>query len=126
MSDQVKNVDQICAKYSLKIAEEFEQNPKEGQSLITKALAVLQQQGLYAFGLFCKTETKAYSILQKALELFKDENLKFIHNSELDDLSQLIELSKELDDLIFAIEVLEKTLIYARYHAKAMVKGSGS
>ena len=46
---------------------------------------------------------------KKFLEWQKELSKKFFHN-----------LSEDINDLIFFRELLEKALIYARYHAKAM------
>jgi len=121
-----KNIDQICAKYSIDIVNEMktECDPKEIQSLVTKALGVLQQQGLYALGLFCKAENKADGILKKTIEMLHE--IGIMENLNEEDLSSISKLSKRIHDLIFAVEIVEKTLIYARYHAKALVKESGS
>ena len=121
-----KNIDQICARYSIDIVNEMksECDSKEIQSLVTKALGVLQQQGLYAFGLFCKAENKAEGILKKAIEMLRE--IGIMKNSNEEDLSSISDLSERIHDLMFAIEIVEKTLIYARYHAKALVKESSS
>lgn len=119
---KTKNIDQICAKYSIKIVEEmkFNNDPKEIQNLVTKALGVLQQQGLYALGLFCKAENKADKILEKIIEMLCE--LGIMENSNEKDLSNISKLSERIHDLMFAIEIVEKALIYARYHAKSQVK----
>jgi len=126
----MENLDRLCAEYGYKFAEEIKKalnsDAKKAETLITKALGVLQEQGLYAFVLFCKsrgsTEEKGAEEMKKITkELLKDK-LSLISNDDL-----LEEIRKEnglasrskLDDLLLAIQVLEKSLIYARYHAKA-------
>ena len=122
------NLDQICADYGYKLAEEVSRadgfNAKKAEVLITKALGVLQEQGLYAFVLFCesrvgteksgaeKIRTLAKELL-KELDLIKDGNF-------LDELRKDGGLLTRLDDLMLAIQVLEKSIIYARFHAKAI------
>mgnify|MGYP001772477645 CR=1 FL=1 len=119
------NLDKICAEFAQKIAKElsqsFNNNPKKAEILINKALGVLQEQGLYAFVLFCMSRGKdekdgAEKLKTLTGELLKDE-LKLIGNGDI--LNEIINLSANLDSLMLAIQVLEKTLIYARYHAKA-------
>ncbi|ACR79963.1 hypothetical protein [Kosmotoga olearia] len=126
MCEETKNIDQICAKYSFEITNRMiddKHTPKEVLNLITKALSVLQQQGLYALGLFCMVENGTKQILDKSIEILGE--LKLLENSsEEDKLLQISKLSEKIHDLMFAIEVIEKTLIYARYHAKARVKES--
>jgi len=119
------NLDKICAEFAQRIADElsksFNNNPKKAEILINKALGVLQEQGLYAFVLFCMSRGKdekdgAEKLKTLTGELLKDE-LKLIGNGYI--LNEIINLSANLDSLMLAIQVLEKTLIYARYHAKA-------
>jgi hypothetical protein len=150
----MENLDRLCAEYGYKFAEEikgafFKKDAKEAdskkrdteeadaekkdaekaavkkaESLITKALGVLQEQGLYAFVLFCEsrgsTEKEGAEEMKKITkELLKDK-LSLISNDDLlNEIRKDNGLASRLDDLLLAIQVLEKSLIYARYHAKA-------
>jgi len=125
------NIDKICAEFAHKIANEisqsFNNDPKKAENLINKALGVIQEQGLYAFVLFCMSRGEAEKDGAEKLkiltgELLKDE-LKLIGNGDI--LNEIINLSANLDSLMLSIQVLEKTLIYARYHAKALKESSG-
>ncbi len=130
MEDKM-NLDQLCAKYGYRFAKEVSSadgfNAKKAEVLITKALGVLQEQGLYAFVLFCESRTSAEKsgaekIRATAKELLK--KLDLINDGDfLGELRKDDGLLTRLDDLMLAIQVLEKSLIYARFHAKAM-KGS--
>jgi len=124
----MENLDRLCAEYGYKFADEIKKalnsDAKKAESLITKALGVLQEQGLYAFVLFCKsrgsTAEKEGAIKMKKIttELLKE--LSLINNDDLlDEIRKNNGLASRLDDLLLAIQVLEKSLIYARYHAKA-------
>jgi len=150
----MENLDRLCAEYGYKFADEikgafFKKDAKEAdskkrdteeagaekkdpekaaakkaESLITKALGVLQEQGLYAFVLFCKSkkgsneEKGAEKMEEITKELFK--KLSLINNDGLlNEIRKDNGLASRLDDLLLAIQVLEKSLIYARYHAKA-------
>ena len=125
------NLDQICAKYGYRFAEKVSSadgfSAKKAEVLITKALSVLQDQGLYAFALFCKSRPDAEKcgakeIANIAKELLKE--LDLINDSDfLNELQRDGGILTNLNDLMLAIQVLEKSLIYARFHAKAM-KGS--
>ncbi len=133
----MESLDKICAEYGFKIAEEVNgilRNPKETETLITKALAVLQEQGLYAFSLFCKSrsikESEGAKKIEELIAKMLKDRLKLIGSNDL--LKEIREgnerdkpLSERLDDLFLAIEVTEKTLIYARYHAKALKVSQG-
>jgi len=123
----MENLDRLCAEYGYKftkkIKEALNSDAKKAESLITKALGVLQEQGLYAFTLFCEsrgsTEEKgAEKIKEITTELLKE--LSLINNDDLlEEIRKDNGLASRLDNLLLAIQVLEKSLIYARYHAKA-------
>lgn len=133
----MENLDKLCAEYGHKFATDVSEafkkdanpDPIKAENLLTKALGVLQEQGLYAFVLFCEStgsSEKPGADKMKVItkEILKDK-LNLISN---DDLLKEIRndngLASRLDDLTLAIQVLEKSLIYARYHAKAMAKSS--
>jgi hypothetical protein len=132
MIDKI-NLDQLCAEYGSKFAKEVSGaegfNAKKAEVLITKALGVLQEQGLYAFVLFCKSRPSgeragAEKIKSLAKDLLKE--LELINDGDfLDELRKGGGLLTELDDLMLAVQVLEKSLIYARFHAKAMKESQG-
>lgn len=128
----MENLDRICAEYGYKFAKvitEAFNDAKKAESLITKALGVLQEQGLYAFTLFCRSRGEKESIGANKLEeimreLLKDK-LEFVGGDDLlEEICKENGLASDLDKLIFSINVIESTLIYARYHAKALLKES--
>lgn len=142
----MQNLDQICAKYGFKFAEKISKaDAKKAEKLITDALSVLQEQGLYAFVLFCRSRSgqeiagaKELENLTKELlmeiDLIKNSKVKGGENITIKDstescddlLNELREnISADIDKLMFAVSVLEKSLIYARFHAKAMEKSKG-
>jgi len=128
----MKNLDKLCAKYGYEFAEKvsqaFNSDAKKAESLLTKALGVLQEQGLYAFALFCESRGSAESngakkITEITTKLLNELNL--INNTNLlEEIRKDNGLASRLEDLILAIQMLEKSLIYARYHAKALSKSS--
>ena len=128
----MKNLDKLCAKYGYEFAKEvsqtFNSDAKKAESLLTKALGVLQEQGLYAFALFCESRGSAESngakkITEITTKLLNELNL--INNTNLlEEIRKDNGLASRLEDLILAIQMLEKSLIYARYHAKALSKSS--
>jgi len=129
----MENLDRLCAEqgyeYAKKINEVFN-DPKKADILLTKALNVLQEEGIYSFALFCRSrgETEkigAQKIEEKTKQILKDK-LNLIGSGDL-----LEEIRKEKEGLVsnleyltLAIQVLEKSLIYARYHVKALSKSS--
>jgi len=118
----MENLDKICAEYGYRIAEQMggdTSDYKKAENIITKALHVLREQGLYAFGLFCRAEK--LSALEDLTKEILREKLEVIGNGDLlEEIRKDGGLASRLDDLFLAIQVLEKTLIYGRYHAKAL------
>ena len=114
-----ENLDLACAKMGKEIAD----NPsKELENLITSALAVLEEQGVYALFLFLKMQGKnlgqticgrLYDFLKETPQvsplLSKDGNNIF---------NALQQLGKDLDRLLLSRDLLRQTLVYARYHAR--------
>lgn len=123
----MENLDKLCAEYGYRFADEIKKannfDAKKAESLVTKALGVLQEQGLYAFLLFCEsrgTAEKAGADKIKEITAKLLKKLQFISGNDLlEEIRKDNGLASRLDDLILAIQVLEKSLIYARYHAKA-------
>ena len=119
---QETNLDVLCAKYGFSIAK----NTKD-DTLITKALGVLQEQGPYAYFLFL--QSRGESEKQAALKMIKDsgaliaeifENLKGRNFQE--DWPDILrtKILNDLDNIFLVLQLLEQTLVYARYHAKSI------
>lgn len=140
------DIDRICARYGFKFAEKIgKANPKKAEKVIIDSLSVLQEQGLYAFLLFCRSRTDAKELENLARKLLSKLNI--IKSSETEEgkstateapehsdstessddlLSEVREnILADINKLIFAISVLEKSLIYAKFHVKAMEKSRG-
>ncbi len=115
-------LDMKCAQYGSKIADEVFKNSKKDkaktENLITRSLGVLQEDGVYAFFLY--TASKADAIRTLASSFLKDRGL-LTYTDGADVLAVVRDGFREnLDNLLFAKELLERTLVYARYHAKAL------
>ncbi|HIE18528.1 TPA: hypothetical protein EYP75_02255 [Candidatus Bathyarchaeota archaeon] len=125
----MENLDKLCAEYGYRFAEQVSTangfDAKKAGTLLTRALGVLQEQGLYAFTLFCTSrgsaeKAGAEKIKEVSHELLK-EKLQLIGDDELlEEIRRDGGLATRLEDLMLAIQVLEKSLIYARFHAKAI------
>ncbi len=105
-------LDMKCADWGSKIGATVD------ETLITKALGVLQEDGVYAF--FLWTASKEDTIKTQAFSFLKDRGV-------LKDGADILKIVRDgfnddLDKLLFAKELLERTLVYARYHAKALKK----
>jgi len=101
------------------------------EKLLNSALAVLQEQGLYACFLYLcaqgkkpATENPARELSRKLFEFLRANLSLDVTVNDTQMLNAIARLSENLDDLLFARELLLQTLIYARYHLK--VKGEGS
>ena len=133
-------LDMKCAEYGSKIVSkivsEIENTAKERnkiETMITKTLGVLQEDGVYAFALYSKSKSgngstekrTAGTIYDKAGELLKHDKISLLSGNCSDLLIGIREnLASDLDKLFLAKELLERTLVYARYHAKALDIGS--
>ncbi|RJO67600.1 MAG: hypothetical protein C4523_08895 [Myxococcales bacterium] len=93
---------------------------------ITDALAVLQNDGLYALFLFLKARNNE-KLQKKLIELGEEQKLGLWSCRGSDILSELRKMmdvpndkSKGgLNSIFFAIDHITKALTYARFHAKA-------
>jgi hypothetical protein len=115
----VTMIDLKCAKAGNSIAE-----IAKDETLITKALGVLQEDGVYAFFLYLASLKKepAGHISQKAFDLLKDDAILGNElRGQTEPMKAVLEkLADDLGRLVFVKGLLERTLVYARYHAKAL------
>ena len=113
-----ENLDLACAKAGKTIAE---QPPKGLKNLITSALAVLEEQGVYALFLYLKAHGKdiGKTVSEKLHDFLKKTPQRSpLLEDEVDILSALRKLGEDLDNLLLARDLLRQTLVYARYHAR--------
>jgi hypothetical protein len=123
----VQNLDAACAKLGAKLAAG---GTKDTENSITKALGVLEEQGVYALFLYLHAREKDWGKKTSAeLATFLREQpskqnalLGTIKSNEPFDALQ--QLATDLDQLLFARDLLHRALIYARYHAKAAQAGT--
>ena len=131
------NLDRDTALYAQQMVKDDHVEKDVLERLVTKALGVLQEQGVYALILFLHSRSNqeeknaARAILNGLYRLLKDENrslppfankdvprkdagtnyaLNFYANHVANDLSTLL----------LVRDVYEQCLTYARYHAKAV------
>ncbi len=133
---QLPNLDRLAAKTAQEIVSQHSGNAKELENWVTKALGVLQENGVYACLLYLYAQSENYTktIRDELLKMLDDEMLKSLRIGLDSDLNswekvsnQLLEERKLFDDLdkLFLVkELFEQTLIYARYGAKAAKVGS--
>lgn len=132
-----QNLDRICAQFGFQMAyrvnEAFNKS-SDTENLITKSLGVLQEDGVYAFFLYLASKVKEGKDEKpsKAARALANEGAGLLANNPFallkpGDYKQAMEqireqngLADHLDSLLLAKRLLELTLIYARYHAKAL------
>jgi hypothetical protein len=127
----MKNLDLLAAEAAqIIISNTKDQKPDAVENLVTKALGVLQENGVYASMLYLYSRTSADRAVaektrEKLLKLTAELELKIENplQENADSSKALKYLTKnicdDLDALLLVRQVWEQTLIYARYGAKA-------
>ncbi|MBC7358354.1 hypothetical protein SAMN02745206_01407 [Desulfacinum infernum DSM 9756] len=114
-----ENLDLACARVGKTIAE---RPSKELENLITSALTVLEEQGIYALFLFLKTRggsgegEKVTKKIYKFLQQTPQQAPLLPDNADV--FTSLQRMAKDLDKLLLARDLVRQTLVYARYHAR--------
>lgn len=128
------NLDYLAAQYAQKVIESLKNDPKKAEISLTKALGVLQENGVYACFLYLRArEDNGNKIIAQMRNLLKALGLKDkpqdepekalgLKDEPQDDLEYARQLTTHLPNLLLAKEALEQMLIYARYGAKAANK----
>jgi len=117
-----ENMDLACAKVGKTIAE---RPSKELENLVTSALAILEEQGIYAMFLFLKTRggSGAENVNQKIYEFLKVTPQQApLLSDNADVFTSFQQMAKDLDKLLLARDLVRQTLVYARYHARVPQK----
>jgi len=124
----MKNLDTVAAETAQRIiTDTMEFKPNEVDNLATKALGVLQENGVYAATLFLYSrsskEAEIAPFIRKQLLLLVAQEV--VHQKAPQDQSQdalrfvTEHITNDLDTLLLVKQVWEQTLIYIRYGAKA-------
>ncbi len=115
----IENLDFRCAELGKQLSELKGLEEK----LITEALSVLEEQGVYAFFLFLKARGKeaGNKVSQGCAEFLSKipQGGPLLKNGKQDLFSGVRKLAENLDELLFARDLLHQALVYARYHLKA-------
>jgi len=121
-----KNLDRLAAQHAQEIIRRTQdKKANEVDNTITKALGVLQENGIYACFLYllAKEGDNGRVVVDEMLSLL--EGLGFGWNKPSnDDVEEILKhitekVTVDLERLLLAKETLEQMLIYARYGAKA-------
>ena len=135
MTDTI-NLDLICARNGYKLTilvvaeiqksntkEKKEKTAKIAENFITRILGVLQEHGIYAAFLLlaARKEIGGKELGITLIQTLKETNIYDLgqYESVLETLKQENGLLTSVSTMLLAKQVLEQTLIYARYHAKA-------
>lgn len=127
------NLDLLCFEHGTKIPI---LGNEKNENIIQKSLGVLEENGIFAFILFLgakgafknnnlkKEEKIARNIKEKICELLKKQEINLLKdNINTNDQKEVIDafrsIGENLNKLFLAKMLIEKTLIYALYHAKA-------
>ncbi len=124
----VINLDRLAAeKAQAVIANTKNQKASDVENTVTKALGVLQEDGVYACFLYllAKEKDSGKAVVEGMLDLLKQgfgwekpmNNGKIRPEIVLKHITDNV--TKDLERLLLAKETLEQMLIYARYGAKA-------
>lgn len=118
MNEKMTNLDIRCAE----LGRELARISGIEEKIINAALAVLEEQGPYAMFLYLQArhEKVANDFCYKAFDFLKSIFDEKPGNTDkiLDSIIKLSE-TENLDDLLFARDLLRNALSYARYHLKA-------
>ena len=118
------NLDAACADlgHELGTMVAKHKTSKDTENSITKALGVLEEQGVYAMFLYLHAREKDLGawFRQELMKFLRLEDVGLVpERGDNEPFGALQELAKNLDDLLFARDLLHQVLVYARYHAKA-------
>jgi hypothetical protein len=142
MSVENLNLDKVAAESAQAMVKKAKEDPQVKKNvkkpvdtlerLATKALGVLQEQGVYAMMLFLFSRTsdekevaplirsQIYEALRK-LPGFETESIEDNSDKALEYFTRKV--LNNIDTLLLVRDLYEQTLIYARYAAKAEGKG---
>ncbi len=118
------NLDYECMKYAQEVSKIKDSNLENN---LRKALGVLQEDGVYAMFLWLEDKDKGKNIRKILIDLLNESEIrKHLLNDSYrfadEDFSKfcenLREVAQDIDKLLFMKNLLERTLIYALYHAK--------
>jgi hypothetical protein len=113
----MENLDLRCAELGKTLAQ------KADEKLLTDALSVLEEQGVYAFFLYLKARGKepGAKVSDECRDFLKEtpKEKPLLGNAQNDVFSGLQTLAADLDGLLLARDLLRQGLVYGRYHAKA-------
>lgn len=111
-----ENLDYRCAKRGQDI-------PKEGlasdyKTQIQKVLGILQEEGPFAFAVFLESED--LERIQDAAKKLLNEDLELPDQPNETLREDILDITRDLDDMLLTKDLLERMLTYALFRAKAL------
>jgi len=115
-----ENLDLAGAKTAQEVALDITKDGKQLHRLLTQALGVLEEQGVYALFLFLKTKDKLGDLIADRLEKFllQTPRQEPLFSGSENCFAQIQRLAEDLDRLLLARDLLRQVLLYASYHAR--------
>lgn len=124
------NLDTHCARCAQNIVALSGTNrDKDLENRLNNALGVLQEDGFYAFYLFLKYrnldrephggDDKAWPVWPNLAELLRNEAVGAPLGAGADDMA-VVEMTEDLQKLLLAKQLTERTLVYARYGLRSL------
>ncbi|WP_294559572.1 hypothetical protein [uncultured Mailhella sp.] len=130
------NLEPVCARYGMDLVTLYK-DEKTGlddrENIVTKALDVLVENGVYAMTVFlltCNKDKFGLHVLKSLASLLADDKVNLISKKDvppgmgregmLELLTAMRRLTEDMETLFMARRVLEGALTFARYHCKAL------
>jgi len=119
----MENLDLKCAELGKQLAEQ--QGVEE--TLLTDALSVLEEQGVYALFLYLEARGRqpGKAIIGACVKVLRKTPTGSPLLATGDVWQALQQLGEDLDKLLFARDLLRQALVYGRYHVKARSAARG-
>lgn len=113
----MENLDLKCAELGKQLAE----RAGVDETLLTNALSVLEEQGVYAFFLYLEARRREpeRAVKSACSDFLRRTPPDSPILGDRDVWRALQQLAGNLDNLLFARDLLRQALVYGRYHAKA-------
>lgn len=115
----MENLDLACAKIGKEIADS--ESSKDFENLITDALAVLEEQGVYALFLFLKVKKDTTITNKLRLFLIRTPEQTPLFTEQGDVFTSIQDIAEDLDRLLMTRDLIRQVLIYARFHVRKEV-----
>lgn len=120
----LSNMEAICAKHGSEIVKKKprkKEDAKKLETVVRNSLAVMREEGLFAFYLFLRYRWKEGGkvIWPQIKALWNQDSVGGLLSGKGDDRDQVIELTENLNDILLAREITERALVYALYGLRA-------